>query len=89
MTAVSFSADYIDWFQLDKKYVNLIRLKTMESEANELNETSPFFEKSYIAGTITNTFAREFGTTIFVFEMANVDINKRIEKEIDDVKNYR
>ncbi len=89
IAAVSFSADYIDWFQLDKKYINLIRIKTLEDAANELNETSPFFEKSYKAGTITNTFAREFGTTIFVFERAKIDINQRIEKEIDDEKNYR
>ena len=89
MTAVSFSADYIDWFQLDRKYVNLIRIKTLESEDNELKETSPFFEKAYIAGAITNAFAREFGTTIFVFEKAKTDINERIIKEIEEEKNYR
>jgi len=86
MAAVSFNADYIDWFQLDKKYVNLIRIKTLESQGNELKETSPFFEKSSIGGTVTNTFAREFGTTIFVFEKANIDINQRIKKEIDNEK---
>ena len=89
MTAVSFSADYIDWFQLDKKYVNLIRLKTLGSEANELKETSPYFERSYIGGTVTNTFSREFGTTIFVFENAKIDITQRIKKEIDEEKSYR
>jgi hypothetical protein len=89
IAAVSFNADYINWFQLDKKYVNLIRIKTLENEGNELKETSPFFEKSSIGGTVTNTFAREFGTTIFVFEKANIDINQRIKKEIDDEKNYR
>ena len=89
ITAVSFSADYINWFQPDKKYVNLIRVKTLGSEDNELKETSPFFEKSYIAGTVTNTFAREFGTTIFVFEKAKVDISQRIKEEIDEIKSYR
>jgi hypothetical protein len=52
-----------------------------------LKETSPFFEKSYIGGTVTNTFAREFGTTIFVFEKALVDINQRLKKEIEEEKN--
>jgi hypothetical protein len=33
--------------------------------------------------------AREFGTTIFVFEKAKIDINQRIKKEIEDEKNYR
>ncbi|HEX9152837.1 MAG TPA: glycosyltransferase family 39 protein, partial [Flavobacterium sp.] len=89
ITALSFSGDYIDWFPLDKKYVNLIRVKTFESENNELKETGPFFDKSYKAASITNTFAREFGTTIFVFEKAKIDISQRIKKEIEDEKNYR
>src|SRR5258705_11844371 len=89
ITAHSFNADYINWFQLNIKYVNLIRVKELESEGNELKETGPFFDKSYTAGSITNTFAREFGTTIFVFENAKIDISQRIKKEIDDEKNYR
>lgn len=87
--ALSFSADYIDWFELDKKYVNLIRVKTVENLNNELKETALFFDKSYFAGSVTNAFAREFGTAIFVFEKAKIDINQRIKKEIDDEKNYR
>ena len=89
ITAVSFNADYINWFKLDKKFENLIRVKTLESEGNELKETSPFFDKSYIAGSVTNSFAREFGTTIFVFEGAKADIRQRIKKEIDEEKNDR
>ena len=88
IAAVSFSADYIDWFKLDKKYVNLIRVKELKNQDKELKETSPFFEKSFLAGTITNSFAREFGTAIFVFENTNIDINQRMKKEIDDEKNY-
>jgi hypothetical protein len=86
--ALSFNADYLDWFPLDKKYVNLIRVKTFESEGNEMKETSPFFDSASIAGTITNKFAREYGTTIFVFKKAKIDINKRIKKEIEEEKNY-
>ena len=89
ITAHSFNADYINWFQLNIKYVNLIRVKELESEGNELKETGPFFDKSYTAGSITNTFAREFGTTIFVFENAKIDISQRIKEEIADEKNYR
>ena len=89
VAAVSFSADYLNWFQLGKNYVNLIRIKTLEGKDNEMKETSPFFEKSYVAGSVTNTLAREFGTTIFVFEKAKIDINQRIKKEIDEEKNYR
>ncbi|MCY7292351.1 MAG: glycosyl transferase, partial [Ferruginibacter sp.] len=86
--AVSFNADYINWFSLDKKIDNLIRVKNFESKDNELKETSPFFDTAFVAGSITNSFAREYGTTIFVFRRPNIDINKRIKKEIDDEKNY-
>lgn len=89
ISALSFNADYINWFKLDTKFVNLIRVKTLESEDNELKETGPYFDTSYIAGSVTNTFARESGTTIFVFERAKIDIRERIKKEIDDEKNYR
>jgi hypothetical protein len=88
IAAVSFSADYINWFQLDIKYSHLIRIKTMESAAAELNETGPLFEKSFLAGTVTNPYARETGTSIFVFEHAKTDINLRIKTEIDEEKNY-
>lgn len=87
--AVSFSADYINWFKLDKKYNNLIRVKTLESKDAELKETSPFFDTAYIAESITNTFAREYGTTIFLFLKANVDINERLRTEVNKVKNYQ
>jgi hypothetical protein len=86
--ALSFNADYVNWFQLDKKYVNLIRVKEFKNEDTELKETSPYFDKSYVAGSITNTFAREYGTTIFVFEKAKIDINQRIKKEIEEEKKY-
>lgn len=87
--AVSFNADYINWFQLDKKFVNLIRVKTLESTDNELKETSPYFDTAYVAGLISNSYAREYGTTVFVFIKAKIDINTRIKKEIDEVKSYR
>ena len=86
VTAHSFHADYVNWFQPGKKYVNLIRIKTVESEGDELDETSPYFDKSYAAGSVTNKFAREFGTAIFVFEGAKIDITRRIEKEIEAEK---
>lgn len=87
--AVSFNADYINWFDLTKKYENLIRVKDQEDEYIELKETSPFFQNSKLATSITNIYSREFGTTVFVFTGAKIDINKRIKDEIDEKKNYR
>lgn len=87
--AVSFNADYINWFDLSKQYVNLIRIKSFENEGDELKKTGPYFDSSFVAGSITNSFAREFGTTIFVFKNAKIDVNKRIKQEIEKEKNYR
>ena len=88
MKAVSFNADYINWFDLTKKYDNLIRVK-WDDINTELENTSPFFKDSKLAAAITNKYAREFGTTIFVFQGAKIDIRERLKAEIDEVKNYR
>jgi len=82
LKAVSFNADYINWFQLDQKYLHLIRIKELKNSTSELEETTPYFKNSYKAGTIKNDMAREYGTTIFVFENAKININKRIKAEI-------
>ncbi|KRD08244.1 glycosyl transferase [Flavobacterium sp. Root901] len=86
--AVSFNADYINWFNLNLYYTNLIRIKEFEENSNEFKETSPFFESAFIGGGITNKYAREYGTTIFVFTKAKININKRLEEEIKEEKNY-
>ncbi|GLB51926.1 hypothetical protein NBRC110019_09650 [Neptunitalea chrysea] len=80
--ANSFEADYINWFNLETKYHHFIRIKSAQNKGNEFEETSPFFEKSYIADSITNPYARESGTTIFVFENSKVNINDRIKHKL-------
>ncbi|WP_336958314.1 hypothetical protein [Chryseobacterium contaminans] len=82
--AVSFNADYINWFDLSKKYKNLIRIKNRPED--ELKETGVFFEHAIIADSVTNPYAREKGTTIFSFEGAKIDIRKRLQEEIVEVK---
>jgi len=88
--ATSFNADYINWFDLTKKYKNLIRVKDPGDDANkELQLTAPFFQNAVLADSIKNKYAREFGTTIFSFTGAKIDIRDRIKNEIDKKKNYR
>lgn len=87
--AVSFNADYINWFDLTKNYKNLIRVKEQGDANAELKETSPFFQTSLVADSLTNRYAREYGTTIFAFITAKVDIIQRIRDEIAQKKNYR
>ena len=86
--AVSFNADYINWFDLTTQYTNLIRVKEYHENDNELAETSPYFKSYAVADSITNKNAREYKTTIFVFTDAKIDINKRIIKEIKESKRF-
>lgn len=87
--AVSFNADYVNWFNLDQQYTNLIRVKNPGEISRELKETSPYFHHSIIADSITNKYAREYGTSIFLFTGAKVNINGKIEAEIAAVKSHR
>jgi Dolichyl-phosphate-mannose-protein mannosyltransferase len=88
--AASFNADYINWFNLTKAYKNLIRVKDQGDGADsELQKTAPFFQNSVLAGSIKNRYAREFGTTIFSFTGAKIDIRDRIKNEINKKKNDR
>lgn len=86
--AVSFNADYINWFDFSKKYNNIIRIKEAGGSDAELEETSPYFQTGAIVGTVTNRYAREFGTTIFLFTGGKIDLNKRLKAEIQEEKNY-
>jgi hypothetical protein len=89
LKAVAFNADYLNWFDLSKQYENVIRVKESENVSEELQETSKFFQNSTLADSITNLYAREFGTGIFIFTGAKIDIRQRIKDEIDEKKNYR
>jgi hypothetical protein len=81
--AVSFNADYINWFDLERPYVNFIRIKEYdERDEDELAKTSPYFETAKLADSIANPDAREYRTRIFVFTGAKIDVSERIAQEI-------
>lgn len=84
VVAHTFDADYINWFELDKPYTHLIRIKNSWERENELAETAPYFKKAEITDSVENKYAREYGTTIFVFQEARIDINQRIQEEIQE-----
>lgn len=86
--AVSFNADYLYWFDLKQTYSNLIRIKEFDEIETELKTSSPYFNKSSLSDSITNRYAREYRTRIYVFSGAKIDINKRIQSEIERVKKY-
>lgn len=86
LKAVSFNADYVNWFDLTPTYENLIRVKEQGDINAELAETAPFFKSAVITDSITNKYAREYGTTIFIFRGAKIDIRDRLKNEIAEKK---
>ena len=79
---MTFNAYYIDWFDLSKQYKHVIRVKNWREKVAEMNETGPLFATGYAADSVTNPYAREWGTTVFIFRDARIDINARVAKEI-------
>jgi hypothetical protein len=84
--AVSFNADYINWFPLDKPILNIISIKNGDDVSAEINDTAPFFQSASTVGSVENPDAREFGTTIILFYGATENINPILVKEIEEVK---
>jgi len=84
--AVSFSADYINWFDFQRKITNVIRVKEFNDSGGELAKTSPFFSQAFVADSVNNPYAREYKTMIFVFTGAKIDINSRLKAEIEQEK---
>jgi hypothetical protein len=85
--AVSLNADYINWFRLDKEIKHIIRVKEISDNGKELIVSRPYFESVSRFGEITNEFAREKGTSIFLLKKANIDVDKALAKEIAAYKN--
>ncbi|WP_367397885.1 hypothetical protein [Chryseobacterium sp. PCH239] len=65
----------------------MIRIKEASEAGKELKESGSFFEIATLKDSITNPYARERGTAIFSLMEAKVNINKRIQDEIIEVKN--
>lgn len=85
--AVSFNADYINWFPLDKQINNMILVKEATDTDKNRDEEKAEFETITEFAKINNTFAREYGTTIYILKHANFDINKQIKVELERKKN--
>jgi hypothetical protein len=87
--AVSMNADYINWFRLDREIRNVILIQEASDTDPERNKEKPYFETIERVGEITNPYAREKGTSIYVMKNAKVDINEILRKEIAEKKSRK
>jgi len=82
--AVSLNADYIYWIPLHKPIKHVIRVKDIYDKETDRSDEKKMFEKVYLFGKIENEFAREKGTSIYVFENARINVNAIIQKDIEE-----
>ncbi|HEU4903234.1 MAG TPA: glycosyltransferase family 39 protein [Flavisolibacter sp.] len=87
--AVSFNADYINWMPLEKPIKNAILVKDVDDSDSARSEEIPLFDRVMLAGRIENPYAREVGTRIYLLQGAKINVNQRIQEEIDSKSNQR
>lgn len=87
--AVSMNADYINWFKLDQPIKHVILIQEASDDDPERKKEQPYFESIERISQITNPYAREKGTSIYVMKNAKVDINEILRKEIAEKKNRK
>jgi hypothetical protein len=87
INVVSYNADYLYWFNLENPIKHVILIREPNEEDPERKKERPFFEKITKIGEVTNPYAREKGAGVYLLENAKIDINGRIEKEIEEEQN--
>lgn len=86
--AVSFNADYINWFDLSKTYKHVIRIKEYDHNDSTIRSNKKDFEKVFVAGTISDTLAREKGTKIYIFQNAQINLADSLRKYLSEGDPY-
>lgn len=84
INAVSFSADYVTWVNLDHQKKNVILVTDIDDDDPERKVEKPIFERVTKIGTIRNKMAREYGTSVYLLENAKIDINARLRAEMKE-----
>ena len=87
--AVSHNADYINWFKLDSSTYNFIRVIESDVIEREFKKASPYFDTACTAGSVTDSLAREYGTTIFVFSKPKINVSRILKAEIEKKKKHK
>jgi len=86
INAVSYNADYLYWFKMEKPIKDLILIREWDDEDPQRKKEQPFFGRITKIGEVKNKFSREYGASVFLLEDANIDVNRVIKSEIEDEK---
>ncbi|MDH5413852.1 MAG: glycosyl transferase, partial [Flavobacteriaceae bacterium] len=86
--ALSFNADYINWYDLDNtEYKHIILVKYRLDDDPNREQERPLFEEIMVVGEINDPYAREKGTRVYLLKGAKKSINQFFKKEIEDRRN--
>ncbi|RYD82828.1 MAG: glycosyltransferase family 39 protein [Sphingobacteriales bacterium] len=88
INALSYNADYVYWFPKNVQWKNMIMVKDADESDPERKDERPYFDSIFVAGKITNEFAREKGTTVYVLLNATPEVTTIIQKEVSDRQKY-
>ena len=88
MAAVSYSTDYINWFNLSKPIQNVILIQQSDDDDPGRVKEKPLFDSVWLSGKVINIYARENGTSIYVLKNAKADINQRIAGELKEENGF-
>ena len=86
INAVSYDADYLYWFKIDKPIKDLILISGWNDEDPQRKREQPYFAKITKIGEIKTPYAREKGAGVFLLEGANIDVTRIIKSEIEEEK---
>jgi len=86
INAVAYNADYLYWFKMDKPIKHLILIREYNDTDPLRKKEQPYFGKITKIGIVNNSYAREYGASVFLLEDASININDRIKSEIEEEK---
>jgi hypothetical protein len=88
LQAVSFNADYLNWFPVGKPIQHVIRVMELEDDDDDPGRTQErsLCDTLILAGEITDQYAREKGTKIWLMKNVKPEVWPIILKEIEEHK---
>jgi hypothetical protein len=88
--AVSFNADYLNWFPIGMPIKHVIRVMEVEDDDDDPNRTQErsLCDTLILAGQVENSLAREKGTRIWVMKNVKGDLWPMIVEEIARAKKF-
>jgi hypothetical protein len=90
IAAVSMNADYVNWFPPASKDIkHLVMVKDIYDKDAGRKKEQPLFGQVILTDSLTNPYAREKGTRIYLLLNATVPIMPYFTEEINEVKKER